>query len=154
MNRSRSQAKTLPSPHTICSWILPPSCLSSCFKINHSITRQCRHHFLAFFLLSVCMGRGARVEKGGGGVFIFWARFSPYMFVTRQFWSKFSKTFLGKCAYEVDFENLIWLKDNFITESWLIVRVGLDLQVGSYVYRMSKAMVYYLLPPMGCYKLR
>lgn len=32
-------------------------------------------------------------------------------------------------AYEVDFEDPIWLEHNFITKSLLIIRVGLDLRL-------------------------
>lgn len=151
MNRSRSQAKALPPIPFALEFFpqlpfIPSQNRSFCTTVNAVIIFQ-----RSFFW--VCMS-GAGVGKGGGDVSIFWAMFSPYLCVTRQFWSNFSKTFLGKCAYAVDYDDLIWLKHNFITKSLLVVRVGLDLQVGSCVYRMSKAMGCYLLPPMGCYKLK
>lgn len=148
MNRSRSQAKARPPYHLLLN--SSPSCLSFCLKINHSVQPPMLSSFFGVLsFVCVCVS-GTGVGKGGGGVSIFWAMFPLNLCVTRQFWSKFSQTFLGKCAYAVDYEDLIWC----ITKSLLIVRVGLDLQVGSCVYRMSKAMGCYLLPPMGCYKLK
>lgn len=47
--------------------------------------------------------------------------FSTYLFVTSQFWSKFPKTFPRKCAYEVDSEDFMMLKQIFyhqIVDNW------------------------------------